>query len=59
MKVIMDYGSRSEKIMEDVVGLDVTGDGIIVTALFNETQVAGRTRITTDHRTQGRHIYDY
>jgi predicted RNA-binding protein len=39
MRVLMEHASGCEQIMEDVTGLEVTPDGVVLGSLFDEPRL--------------------
>ena len=39
MNVVLEHDGQQEKVMDNVTGLEVTGDGIVVSTLFEEPKL--------------------
>jgi predicted RNA-binding protein len=45
MNVVLDHDGQQEKVMDNVTHLEVTGDGIVVSTLFEEPKLVHAARI--------------
>jgi predicted RNA-binding protein len=45
MNVVLEHDGKQEKVMENVTQLQVTGDGILVSALFEEPKLVKSARV--------------
>ena len=47
ISAVLVRDGRQEKIMDNVTGLEVTAEGIVLTTLFEEPKLVADARITT------------
>lgn len=47
ISAVLVQDGRQEKIMDNVTGLEVTAEGIVLTTLFEEPKLLADARITT------------
>ena len=47
MNVVLEHDGRQEKVMDNVTSLEVTGDGIVVSTLFEEPKLVQAARVKT------------
>lgn len=45
MNVVLDHDGEQEKIMDNVTNLEVTGEGILVSTLFEEPKLVKSARV--------------
>ncbi len=45
MNVVLEHDGQQEKVMDNVTGLEVTGDGIVVSTLFEEPKLVEAARV--------------
>ena len=45
MNVVLEHDGRQEKVMDNVTSLEVTGDGIVVSTLFEEPKLVQAARV--------------
>ena len=45
MNVVLEHDGQQEKIMDNVTSLEVTGNGIIVSTLFEEPKLVEAARV--------------
>ncbi len=45
MNVVLEHDGEQEKVMDNVTQLQVTGDGVLVSALFEEPKLVKSARV--------------
>jgi len=45
MRVVMEHDAGCEQIMEEVTGLEVTSDGVVLSSLFDEPRLVSGSAV--------------